>query len=142
MRIYSLLADVVVLLHVIYVAFVVLGLVAIWIGIGIRAGWVRNFSIRTVHLGMILIVVFESWAGFTCPLTTWEHALREKAGEVSYQGDFIGRWAHDLLFIEMSAEMFHLIYTLFGLAVLGTFYFASPVLPWKNRGATVSVPSK
>jgi hypothetical protein len=132
MRIYSYLADVVVLLHVSYVAFVIFGLAAIWIGIGFRAGWFRNFWFRAVHLTMISIVVVEAWVGYTCPLTTWERVLREQAGEASYQGDFVGRWVHELLFMELPPAVFNLMYTLFGLAVLGTFYFAPPMLPWRK----------
>lgn len=129
MKIYSALADVIVVIHVAYVAFVIFGLIAIWAGILFRARWIRNFWFRAVHLSMIVIVVVEAWVGFVCPLTTWEQALRHKAGGSSYQGDFIGRWAHDLLFIDLSPEVFSLIYTLFGLAVLGTFYFAPPKFP-------------
>ncbi len=74
---YRIAADVTVTLHLAYVAFVVLGLVAVFAGYFRSWGWVRNRWFRGIHLAMILIVVVEAWAGVVCPLTTLEYALRE-----------------------------------------------------------------
>ena len=97
---YRILADIVVTAHVAYVAFVVLGLVAIWYGILRKREWARSRVLRYTHLAMILIVVTEAWIGMTCPLTTWEQWLRTRAGQAAYQGDFIANWLHELLFFD------------------------------------------
>ena len=79
-----LLADVILVTHVLFVVFVVVGLVAIYIGWALRWSWVRNRIFRLVHLLAIGIVVVQSWIGMICPLTTWEMALREAAGGAAY----------------------------------------------------------
>jgi hypothetical protein len=126
------LADAIVVFHFCYVSFVVFGLAAILLGIALGWPWVRNFYFRFIHLAMIVIVVGEALAGIPCPLTVWEKELRLKAGEVSYAGDFIGYWAHRLLFYSAEPWVFTLIYTLFGLAVLATFVLAPPRRPGRK----------
>ena len=123
---YKFAADFVVILHAGYVAFVVLGQLAILMGIVCRWKWIRNRRMRWLHLLAISIVVFESLLGIVCPLTTLETWLRAGAGEATYHGDFIGYWTHELLFFDATPGVFTLIYTLFGLTVLATFILAPP----------------
>ena len=128
---YRLAADGVVVLHMAYVLIVVLGLPAICWGIVRKHDWVRNGWLRGGHLAMILIVVGEAWTGITCPLTVWEHQLREAAGQESYQGAFVANLVHDLLFFDAEPWVFTLLYTAFGLLVAATFVMAPPV--WSKR---------
>jgi len=121
-------ADLIVVFHSCYVGFVVLGLVAILIGAVCRWSWVRNIYFRVVHLAMIAIVVGEALAGIPCPLTVWEKQLRVRAGQASYPGDFLGYWAHRLLFYHAEPWVFTLIYATFGLAVVAAFVLAPPRL--------------
>lgn len=123
---YRLGADATVVIHFAFVLFVVLG--QLFIAIGALAGWhwIRNFKFRVIHLVYILFVVLESLVGAKCPLTTLEKWLREKAGETSYQGDFIATWVHDILFFDPNPALFTTCYTLFGLIVLITFYCVPP----------------
>jgi hypothetical protein len=123
------LADVIVVLHAAYVSFVVFGLVLILVGAVLHWGWVRNFWFRGIHLVMIGIVVLEALFGIVCPLTHWEKQLRVKAGEAAYAGDFIGNWAHRLIFYDAPPWVFTTIYILFGLAVLAAFILAPPRRP-------------
>ncbi len=123
---YAIAADLVVAFHFAYVAFVVFGLLLTLIGIARGWRWVRNPWFRGIHLATILIVVAEAWLGIVCPLTTWEQQLRRLAGQSTYGGDFVGRWLHEVLFLELAPWVFTTIYTLFGLAVLATWVFAPP----------------
>ncbi|AFU97524.1 DUF2784 domain-containing protein [Simiduia agarivorans] len=84
-----LLADAILITHVLFVCFVVLGLFAIYLGKWLAWSWVRHRVFRIVHLVAIGIVVLQSWVGVVCPLTTWEMMLREKAGGAVYSGSFI-----------------------------------------------------
>ena len=133
--IYRFLADITVAVHFAYVAVVVFAVPLIVIG-GIRQWrWVRNRWFRGVHLAMILIVVAESWAGITCPLTTLENRLRRSAGDSGYQGDFIATWLHDLMFFDAEPWVFTLCYSLFGVVVITTIVLISP--DWTNSKPNV-----
>jgi hypothetical protein len=132
MNVYGTLADVIVVLHFAFVAFVVLGMLAILLGILRRWSWVRNFWFRAAHLLMIAVVVAESLFGIVCPLTDWEDQLREAGGLDVEKGSFIGRWAHNLLFVDVPPWAMTVCYVLFGLAVLLVFFFAPP--RWPRRG--------
>jgi hypothetical protein len=123
---YRLAADAVVIVHFSYVAFVVVGLLAVLLGLAGRWRWVRNVWFRSVHLLAILVVAAEAICGITCPLTTWEQQLRALAGDASDRGDFIADWVHRLLFYECPPWVFTLSYVLFGLVVLATFVLAPP----------------
>lgn len=132
MNYYSRLADVVVLAHFAYVAFVVLGLLLVLLGWVLKWQWTRNFWFRAAHLTMIAIVVTEALLGITCPLTTWEHQLRVNAGESPQDGAFVARVVHDLIFVEAPPWAFTAIYCAFGGLVLATWVFAPPRWPWKK----------
>jgi Protein of Unknown function (DUF2784) len=135
------LADLIVIFHVAYVSFVVFGLLAILAGIVFRWGWVRNIWFRVIHLTMIAIVVGEAVAGVPCPLTIWENQFRIQAGQTNYPGDFLGYWAHRLLFYRAEPWVFTLIYALFGLAVLAAFVLAPPRLGRRNAPGDGTSPS-
>jgi hypothetical protein len=128
---YRIAADATVVLHAGYATFVVVGLLAILVGIVRRWNWVRNFMFRSIHLLAILIVVAEEMYDITCPLTTWEKYFRSRAGETLYQGNFIANWVHNLLFIEAEPWAFTLCYSVFGVVVLLTFCLAPPRWPSK-----------
>ncbi len=129
----KLLADFIVVLHFMYFSFVVFGMVLILLGIAFRWGWVRNFWFRALHLTMIGIVVLEALIGMTCPLTKWEQRLRKMAGEGEYTGDFIGYWAHRLIFFDAPPWVVTASHIGFGLAVLATFVLAPPRRPGRKK---------
>jgi hypothetical protein len=110
MSIYTVLADMIVVVHLAYVSYVILGQFAILVGWPLRWQWIRNPWFRISHLVMILIVAAEALAQYTCPLTTWESALRELAAERRgerraevdpiddiEEASFIGRFANRVL---------------------------------------------
>jgi Protein of Unknown function (DUF2784) len=129
---FRILADGVVIAHMTYVLIVVLGLPAIWWGIVRRHAWIRDFRLRCGHLAMIAIVVAESWAGITCPLTVWEQQLRDLAGQTTYRGAFLANVVHDLLFYDVEPWVLTVAYTVFGLLVLISFVLAPPRSPWST----------
>ncbi len=134
--VYRVLADAVVVLHFAYVAFVVVGMLAILVGLALGWRWVRNFWFRIIHFLTIAVVVAESRCGILCPLTDWEDRLRELAGDGTEPTSFIGRWMNKLLFIDVSPSVLSVCYCVFGLAVLLTLIFAPPRWPQRRTGRT------
>lgn len=123
---YRLLADAVLALHVAIAAFVVLGLIVVVAGNLRSWGWVNRLWFRLAHLAAIAVVVAESWFGMVCPLTTLEMWLRVKGGGPAYSGGFIEHWLQYLLYYDAPAWVFTLVYSLFGLAVLATWWLFPP----------------
>ena len=123
---YGFLADVLVGVHVGYVGYVVLGQLAVWLGLALRWRWVRNPWFRWTHLAMILVVAAESAAGIECPLTRWERDLRGLAGQATTGESFVGRLLHDLIFLPLPNAVINSLHVVFGLVVLATFVLAPP----------------
>lgn len=127
------LADLVLIAHVSFVAFVVLGLGLIVTG-GIRGwSWIRNPWFRLTHLIAIATVVTQAWLGILCPLTTLEMHLRARAGEATYAGSFIAHWLGELLYYEAPPGVFATAYTVFGAVVVFTWIRYRP-RPWRRNG--------
>ncbi len=123
---YYLLADLTLLLHLIFVAFVVIGLLLILLGKVLDWSWVRNPWFRTTHLVAITLVILQAWFGIICPLTILEMELRSRAGEATYAGSFVSHWLEMILYYQGPAWAFGLVYTLFGLAVIASWFWVHP----------------
>lgn len=119
---YSHVADFVLLIHFAIVLFVVGGLLLIVFGNLLRWPWVNHWWFRVLHLLAISVVVFESWLGIECPLTTLENWLRLQAGQGVYEGSFIQHWVHGVMFYEAPGWVFALAYTLFALVVVAAWW--------------------
>jgi hypothetical protein len=72
-------ADALVLLHALFVVFVVAGAALLW-------RWPR---LAWLHAPAALWGVFVEWSGAACPLTPLENHLRARAGEAGYRGGFV-----------------------------------------------------
>jgi hypothetical protein len=81
-------ADLVVLLHLAFIAFVAAGglLVLRWR----RVAW--------LHVPALAWGIFVEASGNLCPLTPLENALRRAAGEPGYAGDFVEHWLVPLIY--------------------------------------------
>jgi hypothetical protein len=125
-NIYQILADGVLLLHVLFVGFVLAGQLLIVLGAYRGWVWIRNRGFRIFHLGAIAIVVTQSWISLICPLTAFEMRLRALAGQEQYEGSFIQFWLERLLYYEAPAWVFISVYTVFGLFVVMTWFCFPP----------------
>lgn len=86
--VYRLLADLVTVLHLVFIAFVVLGglLAFRWP----RAAW--------VHIPAALWGTFIEFSGRICPLTPLEVWLRRQGGAEGYAGGFVERYLIPVLY--------------------------------------------
>jgi hypothetical protein len=103
---YRIAADLLVVLHLAFIAFVVLG--------GLLAWWRRQ--IAWLHLPAVLWGVLLEFNGWLCPLTPWEQRLRMLAGDAGYRDGFI---AHYLLPVIYPAGLERDMQTLLAGIVIG-----------------------
>lgn len=115
-------ADLVLIVHFLYVLFVVGSLPVIWIGAWLKLRFVANPWFRYLHLAAILFVVAESLLGAACPLTVWENNLRQMESDVS----FIQHWLHRIIFYQVSEAVLTTIYIAFATLVAMTFKWVPP----------------
>ena len=123
---YGFWADLIGVVHTLFLLFVVVGQVLILAGWGLGWAWTRNQTFRYVHLGAIAYVVVQQWLGQWCPLTIWESEMRRMAGEQGYQAGFIADWLERLLYYSAPGWVFTVVYTLFGALVMATYVYYRP----------------
>ena len=85
---YALLADLVLVVHLVFVVFVLFGglLVLKW-------RWIARLHLPAVVWGAVV-----EFTGWICPLTPLENWLRTQGGEASYQEDFTTRYLLPILY--------------------------------------------
>ena len=123
---YLLAADITLFLHASFVAFVVIGLILIFVGNAAAWQWVRSPWFRWAHLAAISIVVVQSWLGVICPLTTLEMALRSRAGDSVYPGAFMAHWLETILYYDAPEWVFAVCYTAFAALVVASWFCVPP----------------
>lgn len=128
----GLLADAILVLHVLVVGFVVGGLVLVLLGGALGWAWVRNPWFRWAHLATVGFIVAQTWLGELCPLTTWEQDLRAVAGQDTHDQGFIEHWLGRLIFFSAPWWVFVAAYTAFGAAVAGSWWWVRP-RRWRDR---------
>jgi hypothetical protein len=85
---YRFAADVVVVVHLAFIVFVLLGGL-----LALRYRWVA-----WLHLPAAAWGVFVELTGRLCPLTDWENELLRRAGEAGYAGGFVERYLLPIIY--------------------------------------------
>ena len=85
---YRIAADLVLALHLGFIAFVVLGGLLI-----LRYRWVAY-----VHVPAAVWGAFIEIAGRICPLTVWENSFRQSAGESGYADSFVEHYLLPIIY--------------------------------------------
>jgi hypothetical protein len=110
-------ADAVIVVHLAFVVFVLVGGVLV-----LRRGiW------ATVHLPAVAWAAFAELSGTICPLTPLENSLRRSAGTAGYDGGFV---EHYLIPILYPAGLTPSLQVVLGLVVLAV---NVPVYAWALR---------
>ena len=86
----AVLADLLVILHLAFVAFVALG--GFLVLVRPRIAW--------AHVPAAVWGAGIELTGWICPLTPLENALRSRAGGEAYEGDFVARYLLPVLYPE------------------------------------------
>lgn len=124
------LADAIVIIHLLIILFVVGGVPLIYMGAALRWSWVRSWHWRALHLGAIVFIAAEPLFGIACPLTVWEGTLRGR----QTAGGFIERWIDRIIFYDAPTWVFTVAYVVFAALVLAT-WLAVP--PTRRKRATL-----
>ena len=131
--VYRVLADLVVVVHLAFVAFVAVGALLAW-------RWPR---LLWVHVPVVVWAVAIVAIGFTCPLTPLEKALRRRAGGATYEGGFVDHYLTGVLYPGRYlglARALVLALILVGYAGLALSRAHSAALAAKSKPATTGVP--
>ena len=88
--IYRLAADALVLLHALWLAFVVFGAL-------LALRWRR---VLWAHVPVVAWGALVEFTGWVCPLTPWENDLRRLGGQEGYAGGFIERYVTAIIYPE------------------------------------------
>ena len=86
--IYRALADLVLVVHLAFVFFVVLGGLLV-----LRWPWVAYLHIPAAIWGILI-----EYSGWICPLTPLENSLRQSGGQAGYSGGFINHYIQPVLY--------------------------------------------
>jgi hypothetical protein len=85
---FRLAADILVVVHLAFILFVVLGGFLAW----------RWHRLVWVHAPAAVWGALIEIAGWICPLTPWEVALRQRAGQAGYQSGFIEHYVMPIVY--------------------------------------------
>ena len=93
---YRVLADVVLLCHLAFILFVVLGSLLVW----------RFPRLAWLHLPAVMWAGLIEISGRLCPLTPLENHLRQLSGEAGYHGGFVEHYLLPIIYPHaLSREM-------------------------------------
>jgi hypothetical protein len=123
------LADIIVVLHLLIVLFVLTGVPLVFLGRARHWAWVRDWRWRVLHLVAIATIAAESIVGIDCPLTVWEDKLRGQQTSVG----FIERWVDRILFYDAPAWVFTACYVAFAVLVVITWFAVPPTKSPRTR---------
>ena len=124
---YALGADLIAVIHFLYVLFAVGGQACILIGALLGWRWIRNPMFRVLHLAAVSLVALEAVVGIFCPLTVWEYDLRHLAGQAADRSfSFVARLLRLFVYYDFPAWVFTVMHVSFGLLVIATFVLVPP----------------
>ena len=109
---YRLLANAVVVVHALFIVFVVIGGFLAW-----RRRWVAAIHIPCAVWGILI-----EYRGWICPLTPLENSLRARAGQAGYGGGFVEHYLLPVIYPSGLTPRVQM--------VLGTFVLAINVLAY------------
>src|SRR5713101_3578355 len=95
MRLFEVLAELALLVHFLWILWVILG----WIV-------TRNRPLlRRLHIGSLLWGILMEVGPWPCPLTIAEQWLQGRAGSAAYQGSFLIHYLEAVIYPDVSQEM-------------------------------------
>ena len=116
-------ADVLMLIHFGLAAFISAGFFIIPLGYRLGWNWIKKRNLRLLHLFLMGVITTETIVGLTCPLTVLENMFRDFDHSMS----FMSYWVAQILYWDLSNQVFVLLYSLCFVWVLILWKFCPPV---------------
>jgi hypothetical protein len=110
--IYGVLADLVTLLHFLWIVFVIFGILLVF----------KKSKFAWVHLGSLLFSLLLNILGWYCPLTYLEQYLRGQGGSAGYAGSFIAHYLEPVIYPRVSETAVRaggIVFVVVNLAIYG-----------------------
>ncbi len=123
---YGLLADVLVVLHVAFIVFALLGALLV-------ARWPRVAWLHLPAMAWAVLVEINSWV---CPLTPWEQALRAAAGQGGYRGGFVEHYVLPVLYPAVLTAHIQWVLALVVVVVNAVLYSRVLRRAWRSNGSS------
>ena len=129
-------AEAILWLHVVVIAFSVFGLVAI--PLGTWGGWrgVRVFWWRALHIGILGIVALQAVLGRACFLTIWESDLLRLAGQMASNEPLIQQWVRRAIYWPLPLWVFAVLYVTVCLYALLLWWLVPPRFPRQSASSS------
>jgi Protein of Unknown function (DUF2784) len=97
---YAFLADAVLVLHGLFIFWVVFGGLAV----------IARPLLAWLHVPAVAWAAWVSWSGSYCPLTPLEQSLRRATGQAGYEGGFIEHYVGALIYPEGLTANLQMLY--------------------------------
>ncbi|KLN63989.1 MULTISPECIES: DUF2784 domain-containing protein [Vibrio] len=118
--IYRMLADLVVILHLLFIIFALFG--------GVLVLW--RLYMLYIHIPAALWAVAISFKGWICPLTPLENKLRFSAGAEGYPGGFVEHYVIPIIYpVGLSTD----IQVFLGMAAVGINIVVYGFVYWRHK---------
>ncbi|MFZ5720398.1 MAG: DUF2784 family protein [Pseudomonadota bacterium] len=117
----ALLGQVILAIHLVVIAFNVIGLAVIPLGGVLGWTWVRLRWLRLLHLASLAVVAVQAALGEACFLTIWQAMATGEAPE-----PLITRWVNSLIYWPLPMWIFTTAYIAVFLYVLALWWLVPP----------------
>ena len=101
-------ADLLLLTHFGLAACITTGFFIIPLGYKLGWNWIKKRDLRLLHLLLMGVITTETIVGLTCPLTVLENMFRD----VDYAMSFMSYWVAEILYWDLTSQVFVLLYSL------------------------------
>ena len=119
-------ADLLMIIHFLWVLFMVIGL-----PLGL---WLRSPTLRWVHFGGMMATALLAATGMYCPLTVWEEAMRGQTDPgFTYGGSFLARNLSPILYPQIESWMIRSASAVWGFLTIGSMVLKRPGAPFQRR---------
>ena len=108
--------------HLLVIAFNVLGLIAIPLGAALGWRWVRVRWWRVLHIASWTVVALQAALGRACFLTLWQDQLTSAAG----QPPLVERWVDRIIYWPLPIWVFGMLYLALFAAVVALWWAVPP----------------